>query len=101
MKTSTHHSALNSFDTQRRALRITHLAVFVFLVAIVLQYRQVLGVVGVIGVPIFVGLIMALQYIHKMTKIRQAEEKQQGKREGMQANKQIQNIGTKAPNSDL
>lgn len=68
--------------------------------AIVLQYRQVIGVVGVIGVPVFVSLIMTLQYIHRMTKIRQAEKKQQSNREERQANHQMQNIATNAASSD-
>jgi hypothetical protein len=50
--------------------------VFAFVLAIVIQYHDLLGMWGTIGTPVFVGLLMALQYLHAMTKIRQAEEKQ-------------------------
>jgi hypothetical protein len=64
---------------RRRALRITHLCVFMFLLAIVAEYHTLLGIWGVIGVPVFVGLIMAWQYLHAIAKIEQEEQEKTNK----------------------
>ena len=75
MKSNGDASSTHSSTIRKRALRIIHLCVFAFVLAIVAQYHKLLGLWGSVGVPLFVGLIMILQYLHAMAKIDQDEMK--------------------------
>ena len=73
--------SLPSYDLQRRALRIINLVGFAFILLITVQYHKALGVWGVIGVPTLLGFMMTLGYLHTISKINHAEEKQKSLRQ--------------------